>query len=65
MLAFGALVAPIITNGLLIQLTVLVQVANGILLPILLIFILRLVNDRTIMGRYITILSLLGIPLTQ
>jgi NRAMP (natural resistance-associated macrophage protein)-like metal ion transporter len=54
MLAFGALVALIIPNGLLIQLMVLVQVANGILLPILLIFILRLVNDRRIMGRYVS-----------
>jgi Mn2+/Fe2+ NRAMP family transporter len=53
MLAFGALVALIIPNGLLIQLMVLVQVANGVLLPILLIFILRLVNDRRIMGRYV------------
>jgi Mn2+/Fe2+ NRAMP family transporter len=53
MLAFGALVALVIPNGLLIQLMVLVQVANGILLPILLIFILRLVNDKRIMGWYV------------
>jgi Mn2+/Fe2+ NRAMP family transporter len=51
MLALGALVALI--PGLpLIQLIILAQVINGILLPILLIFILRLINDRRIMGKY-------------
>jgi Mn2+/Fe2+ NRAMP family transporter len=53
MLVFGALVALIIPNGLLIQLMVLVQVINGILLPILLVYILMLVNDRRIMGKYV------------
>jgi Mn2+/Fe2+ NRAMP family transporter len=49
---FGALVALI--PGLpLVQLLVLVQVINGVLLPILLVFIVRLVNDRRIMGKYI------------
>jgi len=52
MLAFGALVALI--PGLpLIQLMVIVQVINGVLLPILLVFILKLVNDRRIMGKYV------------
>src|SRR5262245_43350993 len=51
MLALGALVALI--PGLpLIQLIIIAQVINGILLPILLIFILLLVNDRRIMGQY-------------
>ncbi len=51
MLAFGALVALI--PGLpLVQLMVLVQVINGVLLPILLVFILRLVNDRYVMGKF-------------
>ncbi|HEY7092132.1 MAG TPA: divalent metal cation transporter, partial [Ktedonobacterales bacterium] len=51
MLALGALVALI--PGLpLIQLIIVAQVINGILLPILLVFILRLVNDRRIMGQY-------------
>jgi Mn2+/Fe2+ NRAMP family transporter len=53
MLAFGALVALVIPNGLLIQLMVLVQVINGILLPILLLYILQLVNDRRIMGKHV------------
>ena len=52
MLAFGALVALI--PGLpLIQLLVIVQVINGVLLPILLFYIIRLVNDRRIMGKYV------------
>jgi NRAMP (natural resistance-associated macrophage protein)-like metal ion transporter len=52
MLVLGALVALI--PGLpLIQLLIIVQVINGVLLPILLVFILLLVNDRRIMGRYV------------
>jgi len=52
MLAFGALVALI--PGLpLIQLIVVAQVINGMLLPILLVFILKLVNNPDIMGRYV------------
>jgi Mn2+/Fe2+ NRAMP family transporter len=52
MLALGALVALI--PGLpLIQLLIIVQVINGLLLPILLIFILRLVNDPQVMGRHV------------
>jgi Mn2+/Fe2+ NRAMP family transporter len=51
MLALGALIALI--PGLpLIQLIIIAQVINGILLPILLLFILRLINDPHIMGRY-------------
>ncbi len=56
MLALGALVALI--PGLpLIQLIIVAQVINGILLPILLVFILRLVNDRRIMGQYTNTLA--------
>ncbi len=52
MLVLGALVALI--PGLpLIQLLIIVQVINGVLLPILLVFILLLVNDRRIMGKYV------------
>lgn len=52
MLAFGAVVA--LVPGLpLIQLLIVVQVVNAILLPILLVFILRLVNDRRIMGKHV------------
>ncbi len=52
MLALGAIVALI--PGLpLFRLLVVVQIINGVLLPILLVFILLLVNDRRIMGRYV------------
>ncbi len=52
MLAFGALVALI--PGLpLIQLIVVSQIINGALLPIILYFILKLVNDHRIMGKYV------------
>jgi len=52
MLLLGAVVALI--PGLpLVQLIVLAQAINGILLPILLVFMLMLVNDRRIMGKYV------------
>ncbi len=52
LLILGALVTLI--PGLpLFQLLVLVQVINGVLLPIELVFIMRLVNDRDIMGDYV------------
>ncbi len=52
MLALGALIALI--PGLpLIRLIIAAQVVNGVLLPILLVFILRLVNDRGIMGKHV------------
>lgn len=52
MLAFGALVALI--PGLpLISLILVSQIVNGMLLPILLVFILKLVNNREVMGRYV------------
>ncbi|MFN8484148.1 MAG: Nramp family divalent metal transporter [Anaerolineae bacterium] len=52
LLILGALVTLI--PGLpLFQLLVLVQVINGMLLPIELVFIMRLVNDRDIMGNYV------------
>lgn len=52
MLAFGALVALI--PGLpLISVIIIAQVINGMLLPILLAFIIKLVNNRQIMGKYV------------
>lgn len=51
LLAFGALIALI--PGLpLIQFIILAQVINGLLLPIILIAILRLVNDSELMGEF-------------
>jgi NRAMP (natural resistance-associated macrophage protein)-like metal ion transporter len=52
MLALGALVA-IIPGLPLIRLIIAAQVINGMLLPILLFFIIKLVNDRRIMGKYV------------
>jgi len=52
MIILGAIFALI--PGLpLIPLIVVAQIINGMLLPILLVFILRLVNDRRIMGKYV------------
>jgi Mn2+/Fe2+ NRAMP family transporter len=52
MIALGAVVALI--PGLpLIQLIIAAQIVNGVLLPILLVFILRLVNDRRVMGNHV------------
>lgn len=51
LLALGALVA-LIPGLSLVEVILFAQVINGILLPILLVFILRLVNDRRLMGRY-------------
>lgn len=51
-IAFGALV--ILLPGLdLIAIMVFSQAVNGILLPFLLIFMMGIVNDRHIMGRYV------------
>ncbi len=51
LIAIGA--AVVLLPGLpLIQLIVATQLLNGVLLPIVLIFVLRLVNDRDLMGRY-------------
>jgi Mn2+/Fe2+ NRAMP family transporter len=52
MIVLGALVA-LIPNLPLIGLIIAVQIINGVLLPILLIFILRLVNDHRVMGKYV------------
>jgi NRAMP (natural resistance-associated macrophage protein)-like metal ion transporter len=50
LLVLGALVALIIPNSLLIALIIVSQVINGVLLPVLLVFILLLVTDRRVMG---------------
>ncbi|HEX8037216.1 MAG TPA: divalent metal cation transporter, partial [Ktedonobacterales bacterium] len=52
MLAFGALVA-LIPGLQLISVIIIAQVINGMLLPILLVFIIKLVNKREIMGKYV------------
>jgi Mn2+/Fe2+ NRAMP family transporter len=49
---FGAIFV-LIPNAPLITIMVLSQAVNGVLLPFLLIFMMIIVNDRRIMGRYV------------
>jgi NRAMP (natural resistance-associated macrophage protein)-like metal ion transporter len=50
-IAAGALVA-LIPSVPVIRLLIVVQVVNGLLLPVLLVFITRMAGDRSLMGRY-------------
>ena len=50
LLVVGALVALIIPNALLVTLIIVAQVINGMLMPVLLVFIYLLARDRRIMG---------------
>ena len=52
LIVLGALVGMFIPRRTVVQLLLVVQVVNGVLLPVLLIFIIRLVNKRAVMGRY-------------
>jgi Mn2+/Fe2+ NRAMP family transporter len=52
LIALGTVVGVLIPTGAVVQLLLVVQVVNGALLPILLIFIIRLVNDKEVMGQY-------------
>jgi Mn2+/Fe2+ NRAMP family transporter len=51
-IVLGAVVGVVIPRDAVVQLLVLVQVVNGVLLPILLVFIIRLVNNHEVMGEY-------------
>jgi NRAMP (natural resistance-associated macrophage protein)-like metal ion transporter len=51
LIAAGAAVV-LIPNFPLVQFTILSQVLNGILLPIVLVFMLRLINKHDLMGKY-------------
>lgn len=51
-IVFGA-VLVLIPNVPLISVMVLSQAVNGVLLPFLLIFMIRIINDRRIMGRHV------------
>lgn len=50
LLVVGALVALVIPNALLVTLIIIAQVINGVLMPVLLVFIYLLARDRKIMG---------------
>ncbi len=52
LIALGAVVGALIPRGAVVQLLLVVQVVNGVLLPVLLIFIIRLVNNPEVMGRH-------------
>ena len=52
LIVLGAVVGMVIPHGAVVQLLLVVQVVNGVLLPVLLVFIIRLVNKRAVMGRY-------------
>src|SRR4029434_838744 len=52
LVAGGAAIA-IVPNLPLIRVLLVTQVINGLLLPVVLFAILRLVNDREVMGRYV------------
>ena len=49
---FGALFV-LLPSAPLVTIMVLSQAVNGVLLPFLLIFMMQIVNDRRIMGRYV------------
>ena len=51
LIAFGAAVV-LIPNFPMVRITILSQVLNGILLPIVLIFMLKLINKHELMGKY-------------
>ncbi|HEX8994922.1 MAG TPA: Nramp family divalent metal transporter [Ktedonobacterales bacterium] len=53
LLVAGAIVALLIPGPMLVSLIIIAQVINGVLLPILLVFIVLLVNDKHIMGKYV------------
>jgi hypothetical protein len=48
----GAVVGALIPRAAVVNLLLVVQVVNGVLLPILLVFIIRLINNREVMGAY-------------
>jgi Mn2+/Fe2+ NRAMP family transporter len=52
LIVLGAVVGMVISHGAVVQVLLVVQVVNGVLLPVLLVFIIRLVNKRAVMGRY-------------
>jgi Mn2+/Fe2+ NRAMP family transporter len=52
LIALGALTVMVLSEAKQIPIIVLSQVANGVLLPFVLIFMLRLVNRKDLMGDY-------------
>lgn len=52
LIVLGAILGVVIPTSGVVSLLLAVQVINGVLLPVLLIFIITLVNDREVMGEY-------------
>ena len=63
LIVLGALLV-LIPNAPLILIMYLSQVANGILLPFVLVFMLKLINDRELMGDYVNTRTFNGIAWT-
>ena len=51
-LALGAIVVLLVSEGALVPIIVGSQNLQGLLLPVVLVFLVLLVNDRRLMGRY-------------
>jgi Mn2+/Fe2+ NRAMP family transporter len=52
-LAAGAIIVTLLPIPRLIPITILSQVINGAVLPLVLIFMLLLINKRDLMGKYV------------
>ena len=52
LIAAGTIIGVILPTTMVVQLLLGVQVVNGVLLPVLLVFIIKLVNDPEVMGEY-------------
>jgi NRAMP (natural resistance-associated macrophage protein)-like metal ion transporter len=53
LIAGGALAVMLIPNAKLIRMVILSQVLNGVLLPLVLVFMLLLINRKDLMGEYV------------
>jgi Mn2+/Fe2+ NRAMP family transporter len=53
LIAGGALAVVLIPNGKLVKMVILSQVLNGVLLPLVIIFMLLLINREDLMGEYV------------
>ena len=52
LIALGALAVMLLSESKQVPIILLSQVANGVMLPFVLIFMLRLINRQDLMGRY-------------
>jgi len=52
LIVIGTVVGVVLPTTAVVQLLLVVQVVNGVLLPVLLVFIIKLINDPEVMGEY-------------